>query len=215
METRTVNGPRMSRKPVTRRGRPPLSATAIDEMRARIADAARKLFKSEGYAAVSMRRLAQDVGVTPMTLYTYYDAKVDILRHLWTQIFDVVFDKVDTAAAKSRDARGRLRAASLAYVAYWLDHRDHYRVVFMTEGISQAEVGVFVKDATTAQRFAAFTRALAANLPANGRALKEKTDLLLCGLHGIAHCAITMSSYPWTRPEKLVDDLIDGLLESR
>jgi hypothetical protein len=123
-----------------------------------------------------------------------------------------VFDKVDAAATKPRDPRGRLRAASLAYVRYWLDHRDHYRIVFMTEGISQDQVGVFVNDSATAARFAIFTRALSANLPANTRALKEKTDLLLCGLHGIAHCAITMSSYPWTGAETLVEALIDGVL---
>lgn len=205
----------MPRKAVTRRGRPPLSAAAVDEMRTRIADAARKLFRSEGYAAVSMRRLAQEVGVTPMTLYAYYDAKAGILRHLWTQIFDVVFDKIDAAATRARTPRARLRAASLAYVSYWLEHRDHYRMVFMTEGVSQDDVGAFVKDATTAERFAVFTRALAASVPAIAGTLKEKTDLLLCGLHGIAHCVITMSSYPWTRPERLVDGLIDGLLDGR
>lgn len=202
----------MSRKTPPRRGRPPRTATAVEEMRARIADAARKLFKSEGYAAVSMRRLAEEVGVTPMTLYAYYDTKIDILRNLWAQILDIAFDKVEAVAARSRDPRARLRAASLAYVAYWLDHRDHYRIVFMTEGISQDEVGVFVKDAATAQRFAFFTRALAANLPATG-ALKDKSDLLICGLHGIAHCQITMSSYEWARADTLVDELISGLLK--
>lgn len=205
----------MNRKAAPHRGRPPLSAAAVDEMRTRIADAARKLFKSEGYAAVSMRRLAEEVGVTPMTLYAYYDAKVGILRHLWAQIFDVVFNKVDAAIAKSRTPRACLRAASLAYVEYWLDHRDHYRMVFMTEGISQDEVGVFVKDAATAERFAVFTCAIAANLPANTATFKEKTDLLLCGLHGIAHCAITMSSYAWTRPGTLVDGLIEALVDGR
>jgi AcrR family transcriptional regulator len=205
----------MSRKAAPRRGRPPLSAAAVDEMRTRIADAARKLFRSEGYAAVSMRRLAQEVSVTPMTLYAYYDAKAAILRHLWAQIFDVVFDKVDAAATKARTPRARLRAASLAYVSYWLEHRDHYRMVFMTEGISQDDVGVFVKDATIGERFAVFTHALAANVSASTDTLKEKADMLLCGLHGIAHCVITMSSYPWTRPERLVDNLIDGLLDGR
>lgn len=204
----------MIRKNATRRGRPPLSSAAIEDMRERIAEAARKLFKSEGYAAVSMRRLAEEVGVTPMTLYAYYDAKADILRHLWAQVFDVVFKKVEAAAAKSRDPRMRLRAAALAYVKYWLDHRDHYRMVFMTEGVSQDEVGVFVNDAETAARFAVFTDALAANIvgKAKERGVKEKTDLLLCGLHGIAHCGITMSGYPWTPAEKLVDELIAGLL---
>lgn len=203
----------MSRKTAPRRGRPPLSAAAIDDMRARIAEAARKLFKAEGYAAVSMRRLAQEVDVTPMTLYTYYDAKVGILRHLWAQIFDAVFDKVDAASAKARDPRAALRAASLAYVAYWLDHRDHYRMVFMTEGVSQDEVGVFVNDATTSARFAVFARALAVCAPKGVGSPKEKADLLLCGLHGIAHCAITMSSYRWTAADTLVENLIAGILK--
>lgn len=202
----------MPRKIAPRRGRPPRTATVVEEMRTRIAEAASKLFKSEGYAAVSMRRLAEEVGVTPMTLYAYYDAKVDILRHLWAQIFEAAFENVDRAAAKARNPRAQLRAASLTYVAYWLDHRDHYRIVFMTEGISQDDVGVFVQDATTAQRFAFFARVLAAVLPSATGARKEKTDLLICGLHGIAHCLITMSSYKWTRADALVDELIAGLL---
>jgi AcrR family transcriptional regulator len=183
-------------------------------MRARIAQAARKLFQSEGYAAVSMRRLADEVGVTPMTLYAYYDAKADILRQLWAQIFEVVFERVEAAAAKSRDPRAQLHAASRAYVAYWLDHRDHYRIVFMTEGISQDDVGVFVGDAATAERFAFFARAVAATPPASA-SLKDKIDLLVCGLHGIAHCHITMSSYRWTSANKLVEGLVNGLLDAR
>jgi AcrR family transcriptional regulator len=202
----------MSRKKPPRRGRPPRTAAAVEEMRARIAEAASKLFESEGYAAVSMRRLADEVGVTPMTLYAYYDAKIDILRHLWAQILDVAFDAVDAAAAKSRDPHARLRAASRAYVAYWLGHRDHYRIVFMTEGVSQDDVGVFMGDAATAERFAFFARAVAASFPAGTAALKGKTDLLICGLHGIAHCQITMSSFKWARADALVDDLVAGLL---
>ena len=44
------------------RGRPKLDPKRQEEMRKRITDQASKLFKSEGYGAVSMRRSGQGTG---------------------------------------------------------------------------------------------------------------------------------------------------------
>ncbi|MFM9862595.1 MAG: TetR family transcriptional regulator, partial [Micropepsaceae bacterium] len=68
------------------RGRPPLSSDQVDMMRKRIADAARRLFRDEGFEAVSMRRLATEAGCTPMSLYTYFDGKIDVLRSVWGDV---------------------------------------------------------------------------------------------------------------------------------
>ncbi|MGH9661467.1 MAG: helix-turn-helix domain-containing protein, partial [Bryobacteraceae bacterium] len=42
------------------------------EIRAEILSAARDLFVKEGYAAVSMRRIAERVGCAPGTLYLHF-----------------------------------------------------------------------------------------------------------------------------------------------
>ena len=62
------------------RGRPARSSKQIADMRAHISACALRLFEDEGYAAISMRRLAQEAGCTAMTLYKYFDNKIDILR---------------------------------------------------------------------------------------------------------------------------------------
>jgi len=49
-----------------------------DAMRRGILDAARRLFVREGYARVSMRRIAERIGYSAPALYMYFPAKADI-----------------------------------------------------------------------------------------------------------------------------------------
>jgi len=202
-----------SKNALIRRGRPPRDETQIDAMRERIAETAQRLFKDEGFAAVSMRRIATDVGCTPMTLYAYYDGKTDILRQLWSNVFDDAFGAVARARARFKAPRAQLKAAALAYVTYWLAHPEHYRMVFMTEGVTQGDVSVFVEGSPVAAKFQSLLEPLAAasGLAFTDPAFKPKADCLICSLHGIAHCLITISAYTWSCAEDLVSALVDGL----
>lgn len=49
---------------------------------ARVREAALKRFAASGYAAVSMREIAADVGVRPGALYNHFPTKQDILKDL-------------------------------------------------------------------------------------------------------------------------------------
>jgi len=69
--------------------------------------------------------------------YKYYENKTDILRDIWAHVFNELFDEIDKTAARKRNPVSKLNAIAQTYVAYWLNHTDHYRMVFMTEGISQ------------------------------------------------------------------------------
>ncbi|MEO0978655.1 MAG: helix-turn-helix domain-containing protein, partial [Pseudomonadota bacterium] len=48
----------------------------------RVRKAALKRFANAGYAAVSMREIAADVGVRPGALYNHFPTKQDILKDL-------------------------------------------------------------------------------------------------------------------------------------
>ena len=52
------------------------------ETAARVRNAALKRFAASGYAAVSMREIAADVGVQPGALYNHFPTKQDILKDL-------------------------------------------------------------------------------------------------------------------------------------
>ena len=66
----------MTREPSTtaRRGRPKL--LAIDE----VVDAALAVLDADGIDAVSLRRVGSELGVSHMTLYTYFDSKESLLN---------------------------------------------------------------------------------------------------------------------------------------
>ncbi|PQA88002.1 TetR/AcrR family transcriptional regulator [Hyphococcus luteus] len=197
------------------RGRPVLSEGEKADMRRRIAEGAMRLFQEDGYDAVSMRRLANEAGCTVMTLYRYFDRKIDILRALWAEVFAELFDRLDRIAAEERDPVRRLNAVALGYVEFWLERREHYFLVFMSSGVSQSDVSVFVGDDNVVRRFGVIRDSLAAALGAGAdeKDINLKAELLLCTLNGVAHNLITISAYPWSDPKALVREGVSAILK--
>lgn len=195
----------------TTRGRPALTTEEIAKKRELIAAKARELFVAEGFSAVSIRNLADAAGMSPMTLYRYFDNKADVLRYLWADVLNALFDSLEAIAKRERDATKRLAKVSIAYVDYWIEHPDHYRMVFMSEGISQPSVSVFVEGDPVAFRYRIFADCLERATEAKAESATVKAELLICALQGIAHNQITMSGYPWQSSRKLVDSLVEAL----
>lgn len=200
--------------PSRARGRPAHSEQQVADMQARIADHALRLFQQHGYEAISMRRLAREVGCTVMTIYRYYERKIDILRDLWARVFETLFDSLDRLAESHTDPVVRLKSVALGYVTFWLEHRDHYFMVFMSSNVDQSDVSIFVQDDALLARFQIFRRSLAEASAAapNEADLEVKSQVLLCALNGITQNLITISAYPWSSPKMLVDAVVCSIV---
>lgn len=161
-----------------------------------------------------MRRLAQEAGCTVMTLYRHFDAKIDILRQIWRNVFAELFDQLDARAEQEADPIERLNAVALGYVEFWLARRDRYFLVFMSSGVSQDDVSVFVADDDLLLRFNVLQESLIAALNATGSEADPvlRNQVLMCSLNGIAHNLITISAFPWADPEALVRQAVLGTL---
>lgn len=95
-----------------RRGpKPAMSLRQIGAAAVRVADA-------EGLAAVSMSRIARELGYTTMSLYRYVESKDDLL----TVMLDEAYGEPDDAVAMSGDWRTRLHEWSLALRDALLGH---------------------------------------------------------------------------------------------
>jgi AcrR family transcriptional regulator len=193
------------------RGRPALTALELAQKREAIANAARTLFAAEGFAAVSMRNVAEAAGMTPMTLYRYFDTKVDLLRFLWSDVLNALFDSLEAIEKRERNHTKRLERVSIAYVRYWVDHPDHYRMVFMSEGISQPAVSVFVQEDDVVLRYSLFVRCVAEAVGRDAGEVSVESELLISSLQGIAHNLVTIHGHAWHEPEVLVRRFV-GLL---
>jgi AcrR family transcriptional regulator len=94
----------------------------------RIAQATRGLLVAEGAAAVSMRRVATIVGVTPMAIYRHYPDRDALLHH----VAEAAFEELATRfrAVRAPDPERRLHAMVDALLDLALDAPNLYAFVF-------------------------------------------------------------------------------------
>jgi TetR/AcrR family transcriptional regulator, tetracycline repressor protein len=83
--------------------RPQLSKAAVVERALKLADA-------DGLDALTIRKLAQDLGVTPMALYWHFRSKVELLDGLAERVWSEIDANVDPAAPWPAQLRGMLES---------------------------------------------------------------------------------------------------------
>jgi AcrR family transcriptional regulator len=101
------------------------------QLRARILDAARELFAAEGYDAVTIRRVAEQVEYTPPVIYQHFADKAALIREIclndWREFASTFHDLSGVA-----DPLERLAEMGRRYVDFALAHPNQYRLMFMT-----------------------------------------------------------------------------------
>ena len=102
-----------------------------EEMRKRILDAARNLFASEGYDAVTLRKVADCIEYCPATIYKYFQDKDEMVRALVEDDIGQVMASIRPSMEKQTPLE-RLRSIGRAYIEMGLGQPNHYRLMFMT-----------------------------------------------------------------------------------
>ncbi|WP_407352070.1 TetR/AcrR family transcriptional regulator [Luteimonas sp. R10] len=87
----------------------------------RILRAARALFEREGADAVSMRRVAEAVGITPMAIYRHFPNRGALLRRVSDDSFNEIAHRWE-ALRKGGDPIAHLLAIQRIYLDYALAH---------------------------------------------------------------------------------------------
>ena len=107
-----------------------LSETDVADFRERLCEAAERLFAERGPDAVTMRQLAAELGVSPMTPYRYFHDKDDILAAIRTNGFTRFADALEKARDGAEGARAKGKAVGEAYVTFALEHPHAYKLMF-------------------------------------------------------------------------------------
>ena len=93
--------------------------------------AAEKLFAEKGPDAVTMRQLAAELGVSPMTPYRYFTDKEDILAAVRTNGFNRFAEALETALAHTQgSAKAKSSAVGEAYLNFAFEHPQTYKLMF-------------------------------------------------------------------------------------
>jgi len=91
--------------------------------RAEILAAAIPLFERDGFANVTLGRIAEAVGIGPSAIYRHYPGKVDILAAACLQAAGMLSQAVDQALTTCHDPHDAVVALAATYVAYSFEHR--------------------------------------------------------------------------------------------
>jgi AcrR family transcriptional regulator len=95
-------------------------ARAVKELkRGLILEAARKVFEGEGLEGASLRAIAAEAGYTPAALYFHFDSKEAIYAEVLQASLANLGEWVGNAVSGAAEASERLRAAALAFFAFY------------------------------------------------------------------------------------------------
>ncbi|MFV1465005.1 MULTISPECIES: TetR/AcrR family transcriptional regulator [unclassified Phaeobacter] len=194
-----------------RAGRPRRSETDILGFQAKIGKHALEIYQAEGFEAISIRRLAKEVGCAPMTIYAHFEGKTDILRYLWADVLSDMSDEIRKTLTDIAAPSERLQSAAQTFVAYWTNHPDHFRLVFMSNDVNRADVSTFVSDEKTLAHFAVFSDLIREVLP-DAADVQVRTDTLISGMIGIALCMNTIPDYPWVDAPLMTERLLKSVV---
>jgi AcrR family transcriptional regulator len=172
------------------------------------------LLETADESAVSIRAIADRVGVTPPSIYRHFADKDTLLFHVINNVFGELDAQLERAAVGAADPIDEVRRKCMAYVEYGLVHPEHYRLLFMCKNERKKDMdldGPAVAGSTafnhlmdTAERILATASPGASQLDPYAF-----TCAIWAGVHGITSLRISMPLFPWPS----VDDQVDLLVE--
>ena len=112
-----------------------------EQLRAEIIAAAKDLLAASADSdAVSIRAVADAVGVTPPSIYLHFADKDALIEAVCADVF-AELDAAMLAAAETRETPlEKLAAYGLAYVEFAIEHPEHYRLATMERHAADGEM---------------------------------------------------------------------------
>lgn len=184
---------------------------------------ARKIYREEGVEALSMRRLAHELGISTMAIYSYFANKQALLDGLWIEIFEALTAELLDASSDQRGPRKVLEAHVRRSMDFWERHPEQFRMIYLSQSsASLSEIGEAQKPVYN--RLLGLVRERVAacapdGVDADETLIRRQCDLLTTKLMGYLVLTIGLQRYPLHDREALreqivqevVRDAVDGL----
>jgi AcrR family transcriptional regulator len=181
-----------------------------EQLRDEIVAAAKDLLaESANSDAVSIRMVADAVGVTPPSIYLHFADKDALIEAIVMDVFAELDAAMVSAGAAAEHPLEQLRAYGLAYVKFAVDHPEHYRVATMERcGPSgPGQLDNVLADAAFVHFMATVQACMDAGIFAAGDPLPI-TLQLWSAAHGIASLMIAKPYLPWGDVESAADPVL-------
>jgi AcrR family transcriptional regulator len=189
-----------------RRRRAPRGAG--EQLREEILDAATDLLLDLGSAkAVSIRSVAQRVGVTPPSIYLHFADKDALLDAVCARYFEKLDEQMQQVAAGQPSSIDVLRAQGLAYVRFATQTPEMYRIATMGEGRPGSDVDMMLNSSAFVHMRASVEALIAEGVYPPGDATAYALELWTAA-HGVAASLISRPYLPWGEVDAFADRVL-------
>lgn len=172
-------------------------ARRLAERRQQILDAARAAAEADGWAAVTLRRLADAIGYTQPVLYSHFaGGKTEIMRTVALSGFTELTTATRTAMGHKKGARA-VAAVAGAYLDFAAAHPALYEAMFQLPIDAR-----FAQEDAEAELHSGFA-ALGAALGDGDHAIT--TEVLWSALHGMSLLERAGRMRPQDRPHRIAE----------
>ncbi len=108
---------------------PPIKAKKTSSKKEVIIAKAARLFRDKGYAATSMRDLAENVGVEAASLYNHIQSKAEILQEICFRVANLLTTHLERVKTDHHlNAIGKIQAILKMHISQMLKNRDEAHV---------------------------------------------------------------------------------------
>jgi AcrR family transcriptional regulator len=199
--------------------------TAKQNLRGEILAASREIIAKDGYAALTMRKLAERIGYSPAALYLHFRSREEIAQEVSRDGYAALLAELTAATEPHRkDAAARLRASARAYVEFGLKNPQTYALIFMEDpAYLSAAYAKHSEDDPATRAFELLVEIagglIAAGLkpPKTGKPTRavtpvELAETLWATLHGVVSLKLTCPAFPTSPAETLTHVAMETLL---
>jgi len=179
-----------------------------EQLRDEILDATTDLLLETGHAKdVSIRSVAQRVGVTPPSIYLHFTDKDALLDAVCAQYFEKLDQEMQAAAAGQPSSIEMLRAQGLAYVRFALKTPELYRIATMGEGRPGSDVDLMLNASAFVHMRTSVETLMAEGVYPPGDSTDKALELWTAA-HGVVAMLISRPYLPWGDAEEFADRVL-------
>ena len=190
------------------------------ELRQQILRAAREIVFRDGFAALTMRKIAEAVEYAPGTIYLYFESRDEIAKQLCIQGFQELLEALQPATAIANPL-DRLIAIAKSYVCFDTINSETYRLIFMENpkftNAALQETPIDASGGPGSQTFhflvSAFDELKAQHRMTTDADSVHFAQVLWTALHGIVSLKLTCAGFLTAPAEELVTTMVRTFLD--
>jgi AcrR family transcriptional regulator len=185
--------------------------------RAELLAAAEKIFTVSGYEGATIRKIADEVGVSSTALYMYFQDKSQIMLEICVHALEQLYIQLEAITVERTDPLGRVRGLLEVMLRFGFEQPTAYQLLYCVapkdinerrnEVIAPLSRSCFMRTQQSVEA------AMAAGQLRQDMAPRALTEALIASCHGLIGMRLANPYAPWSDPQEMSKVLLDGLFE--